>query len=168
MQLDSLLGGEILLLEFELGCEIEQAELFLLFRYDFVEKGEVVAEEDNASGIVYPGVFADVVLEENRGHWRDVFVAEPQVGFGKAAIARLHGSDSGFASFMEHVASKDFFGDGHGPVCSLNRRQENFFLHTGDVEWEQTAVLDHLPRDLVFAFRELAQRDLFAGANFID
>ena len=48
VQLDSLLRGEILLLELELRRQIEQAHLLLLFRNHFVEKRQVVAKEQNA------------------------------------------------------------------------------------------------------------------------
>ena len=90
MQLDSLLRGEILLLEFELRRQIEQAELLLLFGNHFVEKCQVIAEKDDGGGIVDLGVFADIALEENRRHRRDVFVAEAQIGPGEAGIAGLH------------------------------------------------------------------------------
>ena len=88
-RLDALLRGEILLLEFELGRQIEQAELLLLFGDHFVEKCQVIAEEQNARGIVDLRVLADVALEENRRHGRDVFVAEAEIGAGKAGVAGL-------------------------------------------------------------------------------
>jgi hypothetical protein len=94
MQLDSLLGGEILLLEFELRRQIEQAELFFLFGNHFIEKGQVVAEKDNARGIVDLRVFADIAFEENRRHRRNVLVAETQVGLSKASIAGLDAGNS--------------------------------------------------------------------------
>ncbi len=85
----SLLLGEILLLEFELRGQIEQAELFLLFGDHLVEKCQVIAEEQDAGGIVDLGVFADIALEEDRRHGRDVFMAEAQIGAGKSGVARL-------------------------------------------------------------------------------
>ena len=85
-------GREILLLQLELRGQIEQAELFLFFRDHFVEEGQVVAEEQDAGGIVDLGVLAHVALEENGRHGRDVFVAEAQVGAGEAGVAGLYGA----------------------------------------------------------------------------
>ncbi len=48
MQRYSLLGRKVLLLELELGCQIEQAELFLFFRNHFIKERQVVAEKNNA------------------------------------------------------------------------------------------------------------------------
>ena len=41
-------------------------------------------------------------------------------------------------------------------------------MQARDVEREQSAVLDDLPRDFVFAGRELAKRNFFAGADLVD
>ncbi len=53
-------------------------------------------------------------------------------------------------------------------MLGRNRRQKNFFLHASDVERKQSAVLDHLLRDLVLAGRELSERNFFPGANLVD
>ena len=89
MQADSLLLGKILLLELELGCEIEQAELLLFFGNDLVEKGQMISEENDGRRIVDLRIFADVTLEENRRHGRDVLVAEAQIGTSETGIAGL-------------------------------------------------------------------------------
>src|SRR4029077_8945811 len=41
-------------------------------------------------------------------------------------------------------------------------------LHPGHVEWEQSAVLDHLPRDLVLARRELTEWNFLAMADAVN
>ena len=56
-----------------------------------------------------------------------------------------------------------------GPLARvLDRRQEHLPLHARHIERKQPAVLNHLPRDLIFAGRELAQRNLFPAANPVD
>ena len=45
MQLDSLFGCKILLLELELRGQIEQAQFLFLFRDHFIEKGQVIAKK---------------------------------------------------------------------------------------------------------------------------
>ena len=89
VQFDSLLLGEILLLEFKLGGEVEQSQFLFLFGDHFIQKGQVIAEEDDGGGIVDVGVFAYVALEEDRRHGRDVLVAEAQIGAGEAGVAGL-------------------------------------------------------------------------------
>src|SRR5579862_9592082 len=91
VQSDSLPGCEILLLELELGSKIEQANLLFLFGNNFVQKGQVIAEEENGRRIVDLRILADVVLKEDGRHGCDVFVAEPQIGAGKASITGLNG-----------------------------------------------------------------------------
>src|SRR5207244_3727788 len=174
MQLDSLPLREIFLLELELRGQIKQAELFLFFGYDFIQERQVVAEEKDRRRIVYFGIFADVVLEEDRRHRSDVFMAEPQVGAGKAGITGLHCCDAHFAILVQHVAGKNLLGQRHWTCgagslgCSLDRGQKYFLLHARHVEREKPAVLDHLASNLIFTERELAQRNLFSGANLID
>src|SRR6185437_14917881 len=68
MQLDSLLGCEILLLQLELRRQIEEAELLFFFRYHLIEEGQVIAEKQDAGGIVHLSVLANVALEEDRRH----------------------------------------------------------------------------------------------------
>src|SRR5262249_40518666 len=63
-------------------------------------------------------------------------------------------------------------------LAGLDRGEKDFVLrtvtlrrsrlHPGDIEWEQPAVFDHLPGDVVFTGGEFAQWDLFAGANPVD
>ncbi len=45
MQTDSLLLGKILLLEFELSCEVEETQPLSFLRSDFIEESKVVPEE---------------------------------------------------------------------------------------------------------------------------
>ena len=59
---------KVLLLQLELGGQVKQAEFLLLFGDHFVEKRQVVTEEQNARGIVYLGILAHVTLEENGRH----------------------------------------------------------------------------------------------------
>ena len=44
--------GEILLLQLQLRGQVEQPDLLLFFRDHFVEEGQVVAEKQDARGIV--------------------------------------------------------------------------------------------------------------------
>src|SRR6202043_205074 len=110
MQADSLLLGKVLLLEFELGREIEQAELLLFFGNDLVEKGQVITEENDGRRIVDLRVFAYITLEENRRHGRDVLVAEAQIGPSESGIAELDRRHPDFTLFVDHVPRKDIFG----------------------------------------------------------
>ena len=48
VQLDAARLGEVLLLQLELGRQVEQSHLALLFRKHLVEKREMVAEEQDA------------------------------------------------------------------------------------------------------------------------
>src|SRR6266566_2163185 len=165
---------EIFLLELELRGQIKQAELLLLFVYDFIQERQVIAEEQDRRRIVYLGIFADVVLEEDRRHRSDIFMAEPQVGHGETGITGLHCCDAHFAILVQQVAGKDFLGQRHwtcgaGALArSLDRGQKNFLMHARHVEREKPAVLDHLASNLIFTGRELTQRNLFSGANLID
>src|SRR6266699_2189544 len=174
MQLDSLPLREIFLLELELRGQIKQAELFLFFGYDFIQERQVVAEEKDRRRIVYFGIFAHVVLEEDRRHRSDVFMAEAQVSPGKAGITGFHCCDAHVAILIQHVARKDCLGQRHRPcgagtlARSFDRRQKNFLLHARNVEREKSTVLDHLASNLIFTERELAQRNFFSGANLID
>src|SRR5208283_5612423 len=108
MQLDSLLCGKILLLELELRGQIEQAEFLFLFRDHFIEKCEMVAEKDNARGIVHLRIFADEPLKKDSSHRRDVLMAEAQIGAGKATVARLHVGHANLALRIQHMLREDF------------------------------------------------------------
>jgi hypothetical protein len=160
VQLDALLGGEVLLLEFELRRQIEQAHLALLFGNHFVEKGQVVAEEHDARGVVHLRVFAQVAFEENRRHRRDVLVAEAQIGAGEAGVARLD-EDADFTFLVAACGARKFSPRRHGARLGRDRRQKDLSLHARHVERKQAAVLDDLPRDLIFTGGEFAQRNLF-------
>src|SRR6478672_2282781 len=94
VQLDSLFIGEILLLEFQLRGQVEQAQFLLFFRDHFIEEGQMVAEENDGGGIIDLGIFSDVTLEEDGGHGGDVLVAEAQVGAGEAGVSGLDRRDS--------------------------------------------------------------------------
>ena len=64
MKANSLLFRELLLLEFELCRQVEQAEFLFFFGDHFIKKRKMIAEEEDRRRIVYPGVFTDVVLKE--------------------------------------------------------------------------------------------------------
>src|ERR1700751_1246633 len=66
---------ELLLLDLELRGEIEQAQLLLFLRDDFVKERQMITEEENGGRMVDLGFPSDVVLAENRGHGGDIFVA---------------------------------------------------------------------------------------------
>src|SRR5712691_6107178 len=199
VQANSLLRGEILLLEFELHRQIEQAELLLFFGNHFVEKCEVVAEEDDARGIVDFRILTHVAFEENRRHRRNVLVAEAEVGAREAGVPRLDRGHANFKSRLaalggtgegarphtgrlhadlyagsDHVARENLLGERHRPCGAgaparvFDRRQKHFPLHARDVKREQSAILDHLPGNLILAGSELAQSNLFPAANAVD
>src|ERR1700680_2850880 len=113
MQPNSLLGREILLLEFELRRQIEQAELLLFFRNDFVEKCQMVAEKDDARRIVDLRLLSHIPLKENRSHRRDVLVAEAQIGAGETGVAWFHRWHADLTALTDHVPRKDFLGQRH-------------------------------------------------------
>src|SRR5258708_2199218 len=91
MQSDPFPHCKFALLQLELCREIEQAHLALLLREDFVEKGQMVAEEEDGTGIVDGSIASDELIEEDRCHRRDVFVAEAQVGARETRVAGLDG-----------------------------------------------------------------------------
>src|SRR5262249_54389517 len=167
MQLDFLLLREFLLLELELGREIKQAEFLLLLGNDFIEKGQVIAEEENGCGIIDLGVFPDVVLKEDCSHRRDVLVAEPQVGASKTCVAGFDGRNTNFSLLVQHMARKDLFGHSHRARTCLDWRQKDFPLHARYVERKQSTTFDHLACDFVLASRELTQRNLFPSTNLV-
>ena len=63
---------------------------------------------------------------------------------------------------------EDFFGKRHRAPLSGDRRNLYLTLQARDVEREQAAVFDNLPRDLIFAARELFKRNLFAISDARD
>src|SRR6266566_4255237 len=168
MQLDSLLLRKVLLLKLELRREIEQAELLFLFRNDFIEKGEVIAEEEDACWIVHSGILAHVALKKNGGHGSYVFVAETQVGAGKAGVAGLDAGHAGLSLVVEHVPRENLLGQRHGTLFRFDRGQKHLLLHARDVEGKQSAVFDYLPRDLVLTSRKFVQRNFIFAANLVD
>src|ERR1700736_4781999 len=168
MQLDSLLLRKVLLLELELRREIEQAELLFFFRNDFIEKREVIAEEEDACWIVHFGILAYVALKKNGGHGGYIFVAETQVGAGKAGVAGLDAGHAGLSLVVQHVAREDLLGQRHRTLFRFDRGQKHFLLHTRDVEGKQSAVFDYLPRDLVLTGRKFVQRNFLFAANLVD
>src|SRR5262249_34110601 len=151
MQLNSLFGGKVFLFVFELSRQVQQAHFLLLFGDYLVKKSQMVAEEKDGCWMVDFGVFAYKVLKEDGRHRGDVFVAETQISAGKAGVARLHVTHALLVLSIQHVPGKDFLRDGHRPLSSLNRGEKHSLLHPRHVEWEQSAILDHLTRDIVFA-----------------
>ena len=142
----------------------------------------MVTEKQNARRVVHLGVLAHVALKENGGHGRDVFVAEAQVGAGKAGVARLHAWDAHVPLFVDHVPREDLLAQCHrwGAKATnvarhpeklksgLNGREKYFLLHARYVEGKQAAVLDYLPRDLIFSGGEFVKRNLLACANLVN
>src|SRR3981081_1577636 len=114
MELDSLLLRKVLLLELELHREIEQAELLFFFRNDFIEKRKVIAEEENARWIVHFCILDHLRLKKNGGHGGYIFVAETQVGAGKAGVAGLDAGHAGLSLVVEHVPGADLLARRHG------------------------------------------------------
>src|ERR1700680_3831204 len=128
MQFDSLLLRKVLLLELELRREIEQAELLFFLRNDFIEKREVIAEEEDACWIVHFGILAYIALKKNGGHRGYVFVAETQVGSGKAGVAGLDAGHAGFSLGVEHVPRENLLGQRHMTLFRFDRGQKNLLL----------------------------------------
>ncbi len=128
----------------------------------------MVAKQQNRVGIGNRRVLSEVALEENRRHGGDVLMTETQIGACKAGVAGLNGFDANLALTMQHVAGKDFFGNGHGPRPGLDWRQKYLALQACNVEGKQSTILDDLAGDLVFAFGELAERNFFVAADLID
>ncbi len=128
----------------------------------------MVAEEHDGLCVSDRLCLAEEVLVENRRHGGDVLVAEAKIGARKTGVARLYRLDADLVSTVQHMAREDLLRDGHRPRLGRDRRQKNFALHARDVKREQAAVLDDLPRDFVFTFGELRQRNLLAAADPVD
>src|ERR1700730_8866970 len=182
MQLDALLRGEVLLLELELRSQIEEAEFLFLFRDHLIEKRQVVAEEQNACGIVHLSIFTDIALKENCGHRGDVFMAEAQISAGKTSIAgldrpwdlwsramlRCTGADARTYLGIQHVARKNLLRQRHGAPSRFDRRKKNLFLHARHVEGEEATIFDHLLSDLILTRGEFSEWDLFSRPDLVD
>ncbi len=95
-------------------------------------------------------------------------MAEAQIGPGKTGIAGLHRSNTNFALFVHHVPRKNLLRQRHGAFFSLHWRQEYFLLHPSHVEGKQPAILNYLPRNLIFPGGELGKRNLLPAANPIN
>src|SRR5215467_1961025 len=89
MQANAFAFCEFSLLELQLGREIEQPHLALLLGEDFIEKGEMIAEEEHRTRIVDGRIFPDELIEEYGSHRSHVFVAEPKISASKARIGGL-------------------------------------------------------------------------------
>src|SRR2546423_6845311 len=63
---------------------------------------------------------------------------------------------------------EDFFGNRHRSGCGRDWRNLHLALQSRDVERKQPAIFNDLPGDLVFAARELFERDLFAIRDATD
>ena len=181
VQLDALRLGEFHLLQLELRGQVEQAHLFLFFRDHIIQKREMVAEKQDGRLVVHRRVFADVVLVEDRGHGRDVFVAEAKIGAGKPGVAGFHVRHANFrlrrfflcgvgalARVIQHVPRKNLLSNRHRTFSRRDGREEYFALHARHVERKQPAVFDDLAGDVIFAGGELAERNLLPGADLID
>ena len=113
MQLDPLALRKPLLFDLELRRQVEQPQLLFLFRNDFVEEGQVIAEEKDGRRIIDLRIFPDVMLEENRRHGRDVLMTEAQISTGETGIARLHCRHANCSVFIKHVLREDFLCESH-------------------------------------------------------
>src|SRR5579864_5992223 len=96
MQTNAFALRKLALFKLQLGSQVEQAHLAFLLGEDFIEKSQVVAEEKYRAGIIHRGFFADKLIEEDRRHGRDVFVAEAEVGASESGVARLNGGNTDF------------------------------------------------------------------------
>ena len=120
----------------------------------------MIAEETDGRRIIHRHVFADVVFVKDRSHRCDVLVAKAQIHPCKSRVPRLHGLDSDGALRGHHVPGKNFLCQRHGTFGTgtlarcLDGRQKDFLLHPSHVERKEAAVLNHLPRNLVFARRK--------------
>ncbi len=168
MQLDSLLGSELLLLQFELRRQIEQAKFLFLLGNHFVEKRQMVAKENNARSVVYLRILTDVALEKNSRHRRHILVAKSQVGLRESGVPGLYCSHTDFSPFINHMSREYLLRQGHGASASLDRRQEYLLLHPRHIEWKQSAVFNHLPRDFIFTGGELRKCNFLPAANPVD
>src|SRR3954462_947319 len=168
MPFDALRLRKTLLFELELTCEIQQTHLALLFREHLVKECEMVAEEDDAGAIVHRHIFAQEVLVKDRRHRSNVLVAEAKISPGESGIARFHCRYALFPIGRDHVAREDLLGYRHRSRFRVDFGNPHLTLETSDVEWKQTAVLDHLPGNLVFTLLEDLERNLLAATNFVD
>src|SRR4051794_27830140 len=128
----------------------------------------MVTEEHHAGAVVHRSVFADKMLVEDRGHGRDVLVTEAQIGARESGVAGLYCRNPDLAVGRDHVSREDLLGHSHGTRFRVNRRNAYFALQTRDVEWDQSAVLDHLARDFILSAGKDFERNLLAAANAID
>ncbi len=119
-------------------------------------------------GIVHRHVLAHQVIVENRGHGRDVLVAEALVGAREAGVAGLDRGDPDVALRIDHVPGEDFLRQRHGARGRCDGGQEDFLLQARDVEGKQAAVLDDLAGDVVLAAGEFGERNLFAAPDLVD
>src|SRR3954451_24900853 len=108
------------------------------------------------------------MLVEDRGHGCDILVAQAQIGARESGIARLYRGNADLAVGRDHVSREDLLGHSHGTRFRVNRRNAYFALQTRDVEWEQSAVLDHLARDFILSAGKDFEWNLLAAANAID
>src|SRR5262249_20139433 len=134
---------------------------------DFIEKGQVIAEEENGCRIIDLGVFPHVVLKEDCSHRCDVLVAEPQVGASKTCVAGFDGKNTNFSLLVQHVARKDLFGHSHRAWTCLYWRQKALPLHAPYVERKHSTVFDPLACDFLLARRELTERNLFPATDLV-
>src|SRR5690242_17515688 len=117
----------------------------------------MVAEEQDRRRVVNLRVFADVVLEKDCCHGRYVLMTKAQVGTCETSIPRFHLRHSHFAVLIDHVSRKYLLRQGHRPGTRSDRRKKDLLLQARHIEWEKTAVLDHLPRNFIFALRERSE-----------
>ena len=130
----------------------------------------MIPEHQDRARVVHLFIGAHELLEEDRRHGRDVFMAEADVGDDEPFVARLHCGDPHFPlrGVYNPVAGDDLFAQGHGTARRAWRREDHLSLESGDIEVEQAAVLDDATGDLAFARRERAQGDRLAPPHLVD
>src|SRR3989442_15501155 len=110
------------------------------------------------------------LLEEARRHGSDVVVAEPEVGDHEPLVPRLDGGHAHLSLRRVHhpVAGEDLLAQRHWPGRRIRPREDDFALEAGDVEVEQSPVLDDAARDLPFALGEGREWDRLAAPHPVD
>ena len=122
VQPNAPLTCKILLLELELGGQIEKSHLAFLLGKHIIEKRKVIAEKQHSRRIVHRSIAPHELIEENRRHGRDILVTEAQVGPGEACIVRLHCLHTNFPARGNHVPREDFLRQCHRPWFCLDCR----------------------------------------------
>src|SRR5579885_1379594 len=134
MQLDALGFREVLLLEFQLRCQVEEAHLSFFFRHDVIQERQMIAEETDGRSVVNRNILPDKLLVEDRSHGRYVFMAETQIDARETRIAGLYSFNPNLAISLHHMSCENLLRQRHRPLLGRNRRQEYSSLHARHIE----------------------------------